>query len=163
MTYWNLPKMDTSIKAKPVPRGIRNNNPGNIRWGDDWQGLTPLAQRTDPAFCQFIAPEWGIRAMAKVLLKYGQYNGTPGVGEKQIDTVTEIINRWAPPVENDTGAYVNSVASHLGVPPTQHIELTSYAIMAKLVEAIVQHENGQQPYSDKQILDGLRRAGYNIP
>lgn len=38
------------------PRGIRNNNPGNIRWGDDWKGLVPKEQRTDKAFCQFVAP-----------------------------------------------------------------------------------------------------------
>ncbi len=45
-------------------RGIRNNNPhGNIRWGDDWKGLVPEGQRTDKSFCQFKAPEFGIRAM----------------------------------------------------------------------------------------------------
>ncbi len=37
-------------------RGIRNNNPGNIRWGDDWKGLVPQAQRTVKSFCQFTGP-----------------------------------------------------------------------------------------------------------
>ncbi|MEQ2017041.1 structural protein, partial [Photorhabdus bodei] len=39
-----------------MSRGIRNNNPGNIRWGDDWQGLIPASQRTDKSFCQFVSP-----------------------------------------------------------------------------------------------------------
>lgn len=52
------------------PRGIRNNNPGNLRWGDPWQGLVPEAQRTDKDFCQFVAPAWGIRALAITLISY---------------------------------------------------------------------------------------------
>ena len=51
-------------------RGERNNNPGNIRKGSNWQGLAP--EQTDSAFGQFTEAKWGIRALAKVLLQYGQ-------------------------------------------------------------------------------------------
>ena len=137
-----------------LPRGIRNNNPGNIdqrkpkRAG--WQGAVPSAQLTDSRFEQFIAPEWGIRALAKTLLTYSRKHG--------LNTVRGIIDRWAPPVENNTEAYINQVAGKLGVSPCSPINVQDPKVMRVLVSAIIQHENGQQPYSDAQITDGLARA-----
>lgn len=120
------------------PRGIRNNNPGNIRWGDDWRGLIPDAERTDKSFCQFISPEYGIRAMIIILRNYQRKYG--------LKTVTDIINRWAPPVENNTLAYINSVAKEIGVDPAAEINVLDRRIMIKLLAAIIKHENGLQPY-----------------
>lgn len=51
-----------------IARGERNNNPGNIRHGSKWQGLS--AEQTDKDFCQFISPEYGIRAIYKLLQTY---------------------------------------------------------------------------------------------
>lgn len=119
-------------------RGIRNNNPGNIRWGDDWDGLVPKSQRTDKSFCQFTAPEYGIRAMIIILRNYEKKYG--------LNTVRKIINRWAPPVENDTEAYVNSVAKQVGVDADKVIDVTDSRVMIPLLEAIITHENGSQPY-----------------
>jgi len=119
-------------------RGIRNNNPGNIRWGDDWDGLVPKSQRTDKSFCQFTAPEYGIRAMIIILRNYEKKHG--------LNTVRKIINRWAPPVENDTEAYVNSVAKQVGVDADKVIDVTDSRVMIPLLEAIITHENGSQPY-----------------
>lgn len=128
-------------------RGIRNNNPGNIRHGRDrWQGMRD--EQTDPDFIQFIAPEWGIRAMARLLLNYQALHG--------LRTVREIINRWAPPSENDTGAYVRHVAARLGVDPDEHIAVSDY--LRPLVETIIKHENGLQPYSAATIARGLELA-----
>jgi len=121
-----------------TPRGIRNNNPGNIRWGDDWQGLVPEGQRTDKSFCQFKTPEYGIRAMIIILRNYQRKHA--------IKTISGIINRWAPPVENNTQAYINSVAKSVGVEADQPIDVTDSRVMIPLLEAIIQHENGQQPY-----------------
>lgn len=119
-------------------RGIRNNNPGNIRWGDDWDGLVPKSQRTDKSFCQFTAPEYGIRAMIIILRNYQKKHG--------LNTVRKIINRWAPPVENDSEAYVNSVAKQVGVDADKVIDVTDSRVMIPLLEAIITHENGSQPY-----------------
>ncbi|KMV67961.1 structural protein [bacteria symbiont BFo2 of Frankliniella occidentalis] len=119
-------------------RGIRNNNPANIRWGDDWDGLVPKSQRTDKSFCQFTAPEYGIRAMIIILRNYEKKYG--------LNTVRKIINRWAPPVENDTEAYVNSVAKQVGVDADKVIDVTDSRVMIPLLEAIITHENGSQPY-----------------
>ncbi|MDK3025562.1 structural protein P5 [Cupriavidus taiwanensis] len=141
------------------PRGIRNNNPGNIRWGDGWQGLVAPHMRTDKSFCQFTEPSYGIRAICKILLNYGSKTGQPGVGAPGIDTVREIISRWAPPNENDTEAYIASVARALDVHPNAHIDVTEPRIMRGLVVSIIRHENGQQPYSPALIDNAMRMAG----
>lgn len=141
-----------------TPRGIRNNNPGNIRWGDDWKGLVPQPQRSDKSFCQFLDIKWGIRALVKVLLNYRKRPGMPGVGDSGIDTVREIISRWAPPNENDTEVYVQTVASACGVKPNAAIDLTDKTLMLKMVKAIIKHENGVQPYTDAILLSGITLA-----
>jgi len=142
------------------PRGIRNNNPGNIRWSKDpWMGLLPVEQRTDASFCQFTKPEYGVRAMCKVLLNYRSKPGIPGMGEQGIDTVQEIIHRWAPPSENDTGAYVKSVADAALVRPDEHCDLTDPVVMSALLRGIIKHENGVQPYSTQTLNLGMHMAG----
>lgn len=140
------------------PRGIRNNNPGNIRWGSDWRGLVPQAQRTDKSFCQFIDVKYGIRAIARILLNYRSRPGLKDTGNAGIDTVKEIIYRWAPPNENDTDAYVQSVAKACGVRADQPIDLTNDTIMLTIVKAIIKHENGVQPYTDAVLLSGIQLA-----
>lgn len=145
--------------SKQAPRGIRNNNPGNIDYNErnPWQGLDKQ-KPSDGRFCRFMGPEWGIRAITRVIRNYAKRDGTPGVGGKGIDTVQEIINRWAPPVENDTGAYVSQVAKVVGVSPTEPLNLDDDLIMAKLVTAIIWHENGVQPYPAALILAGVKLA-----
>lgn len=140
------------------PRGIRNNNPGNIRWGDDWKGLVPQQNRTDRSFCQFLAPKWGTRAMTKILLNYRKRQGMPGVGAAGIDTVREIISRWAPPNENNTESYVQSVAKAVGVKPNDPIDLENKQLMTRLVKGIISHENGIQPYTDAVLRSGIDLA-----
>lgn len=121
-----------AIAPPRLPRGIRCCNPGNLRISKiKWQGkVTPSA---DPEFETFISPEMGIRAMAKDLLT-GYRRGE--------DTVTKIIAAWAPPSENNTGAYVKMVAAHLDVLPDQKLDVDSFPVMRGLVEAIIRHENG---------------------
>lgn len=128
-------------------RGIRNNNPGNIRHSRDrWQGMR--AEQTDPDFVQFVAPEWGIRALARLLLNYQTVHG--------LRTVRQLINRYAPPAENDTGAYVRHVAAALGVDPDESIAVRDH--LRPLVETIIRHENGLQPYAAVTITRGLELA-----
>ncbi len=119
-------------------RGIRNNNPGNIRWGDEWKGLVPQVQRTDKSFCQFISPEYGIRAMIIILRNYQSKYG--------LKTITGIVKRWAPPNENDTQAYIRSVAQATGTDTDKPIDLTDSRKLIPLLQAIIKHENGSQPY-----------------
>ncbi|MGG6028834.1 structural protein [Salmonella enterica] len=134
-----------------TPRGIRNNNPGNIRWGDDWKGLVPKEQRTDKAFCQFTAPEYGIRAMIVILRNYQHKHG--------LNTITGIISRWAPTNENNTQAYINSVAKSTDTAPDQFVHTDDSRFMTKLIQAIIRHENGEQPYGFEVFVKAVELAG----
>lgn len=153
-----------------TPRGIRNNNPGNIEWGSPWQGLVPADRRTDSRFCQFTDAAFGIRALATTLITYQDKrraaDGSP------IDTVYEAISRWAPPNENDTTAYAKAVAAAVSRSTGRNVgihdivDFHDHDVMFGLVSGIIKHENGKGPkdtlntwYSDDVINEGLRRAG----
>lgn len=126
-----------------TPRGIRNNNPGNIdyRKANAWQGRLPRDLDIEPRFERFSAPEYGIRAILKLLSNYRRTYGD--------DTVRKLISRWAPPGENDTGAYVASVARSCNVGADQALPLPLPSdVLLGLAKAIVRHENGQDPYTD---------------
>lgn len=130
-----------------TPRGIRNNNPGNLRHsGTSWRGMS--AQQTDVHFVQFETPEYGIRALGKLLDTYYTRYG--------LNTVRGIISRYAPSTENDTAAYVETVAKKLSVRPDDVINVIGKK--QKLIEAIIEHENGQQPYTVAQIAGGISMA-----
>lgn len=134
-----------------MPRGIRNNNPLNIRKGQDWEGET--ATERDPEFESFRSPEYGIRAAARIINNYRSYYG--------LTTVRGIISRWAPPTndkgefENDTESYIASVANALGVTPDTPL---TAADTPNLISAMIYHENGQQPYSMDTIMTGVAMA-----
>lgn len=138
-------------------RGIRNNNPGNIEHGANWQGLAPADQQWDERFCTFSAPKYGIRAIARILITY--YDHRVAADGSRIDTVQEIVDRWAPPVENNSAAYGQHLRDALGVERGQIINVHDYDTMKTLVETIILHENGVQPYTDAQITQGLVLAG----
>lgn len=131
-----------------LPRGIRNNNPGNIELGDNWQGLSDT--QTDPRFAQFDNAIYGIRALARVLMNYQRRYG--------INTINGVINRWAPGTENDTAAYINAVSRATGISPDAPIDLENTATLQRIIPAIIKHENGVQPYSVAKIREGIALA-----
>ena len=134
-------------------RGIRNHNPGNVRKGDPWQGLDTPAD--DGAFCRFINPAYGIRAIARILITYQDKHG--------INTLQDIISRWAPSNENDVGSYLHHVCIRTGIEALEPINIHQFHIAKDIVESIILHENGGQPYSDSQIEKGLILAGIEPP
>ena len=120
-----------------TPRGVRNNNPGNIRHGAPWVGLAPT--QTDPAFCQFIDPQHGIRALCKVLLAYQQTHG--------LTTIRQMIDRWAPPADgNATAAYVQFVSGRCGVDPDAAFDVTAAGNLATMAAAIIAQECANYAY-----------------
>lgn len=136
-------------------RGIRNNNPGNIeRTSTRWQGMAD-DQSADERFIVFRSARWGIRAIARILITYQDQHG--------LNTVAGIINRWAPPVENNTAAYSGFVAKQLGVGTDEQIDVYDYKVMREIVEAIITMENGKQPYDEECIQAGLVLAGIEPP
>lgn len=122
---------------KKLARGERNNNPGNLRHGSNWQGLSP--QQTDKEFCQFISPEFGIRAIYKLLQTYQSKYG--------LNTISTIINRYAPTNENNTNGYIDRIAKEIDLHKDKPINTKSKQEMIPLIIAIVTVELGYQPYS----------------
>jgi hypothetical protein len=117
-----------------IPRGIRNNNPGNIDHHDNTRWLGEVVPSHDGRFCTFVNMACGIRAIAKLLLTYQN--------KYSCRTVSDFIHRWAPPTENDTGAYVAAVSLAVGVTPTATIVPLTPQTTQAMVRAIIMHENG---------------------
>lgn len=137
----------TMILRNRKPRGIRNNNPLNIREnGINWQGRVG----DDGEFVQFNNASMGVRAAARILKNYRL--------EYDLNTVTGIINRWAPPVENDTDSYIQSVAKKTNVGANQVLDDSDYP---NLIRAMIYHENGQQPYTVDVINQGFNAGFYS--
>lgn len=138
-----------------TPRGVRNNNPGNLRknLSDKWQGLS-LTQRDD-AFFQFDDAVYGIRAIARTLIAYQDKNNC--------HTIAEIIGRWAPPSDNNpTDIYCSNVATHVGIARNLLVDMHDYAYLRPTIEAIITQESGgswQQFYTSAQIDKGMVLAG----
>jgi hypothetical protein len=130
-----------------MTRGERNNNPGNVRHvaGTVWQGQA--ATQTDDAFVQFIDPVFGIRAIVRIMKSY-EHEG--------LQTIQSAIDRWAPPNENNSQAYVLAVCEYCDIAPSDVVDFTN--IMPQLVKAIIWHENGECIYSDGQINQGIGLA-----
>lgn len=131
-----MPSADTS-----TPRGYRNNNPLNIEAGSFTSGQ-PGFSGSDGRFAKFGSMDQGISAADRLLASYAA---------KGLTTPTAIINRWAPPGENDSRGYAASVAGRLGISPDTPI---TPEMRPKLIAAMAQFENGkplpqqpgQQPY-----------------
>lgn len=125
------------------PRGIRNNNPLNIRKGNNWKGERP--HQTDKAFEEFQSMEFGIRAGFIILRKY--INGYFGLTTK-FNTIEKIIRRWAPPSENATQKYIDFVAKDMGISAHLPISFKCKEKMVNLVYAMIFVECGQRVSKD---------------
>lgn len=144
-----------------ISRGLRNNNPGNIeRNKTPWQGLCE-DQSADDRFCVFSGEKWGIRAIARILITY--FDSRVAANGTAIDTVGELVARWAPETENPTEKYADFIRDGLGVNVGQQINILDYKTMRTVVEAIIRFENGSQPYDKATIDAGLRLAGIDVP
>ena len=139
-----ITKTPKKIMSK-LSRGYRNNNPGNIRLTSEfWQGEI---KGPDTAFKKFKSMEWGYRAIFVLLRTY--------IG-KGIDTIEKIINRYAPPHENETGNYARHVSERSGIGLNEKISSEDKGTMIKIIKEISRIENGVQP--DMSQIEG----GYKI-
>lgn len=139
-------KQEALIGDPKAPRGIRNNNPGNLR-SSEFKGTVGVDA---DGYGKFESPESGLRAMAKNLLVQQEKHG--------LNTVESIITKYAPPSENNTAAYISTVAAAIGVGPADKLNLRDPETMQKLMGAMIQQENGVQPYSPLQIQHGVEAA-----
>lgn len=118
---------------RKMSRGLRNNNPGNIRRSAvRYKG--EKATSSDVAFRQFESIEWGYRAMFVLLHTYAKKHGC--------NTLRKMINRYAPPIENHTENYIRRVADAVHLDPDERISTTNGAVMTAVVAAMSEVENG---------------------
>ncbi|MDT3388374.1 MAG: structural protein [Bacteroidota bacterium] len=118
--------------TKYIPRGVRNNNPLNIRIGNSWKG--EVAVNTDGQFEQFVSMDFGIRAAVLLLHKYQ--------AKYRRNTISEIISAWAPSSENATNLYINIVSKRTGIDKDKRINLKNLPTLEKLLAAMIEVETG---------------------
>lgn len=121
-------------KQKILPRGLRNNNPLNIRIGNTWLG--EREHPTDNEFEEFVSLAYGIRAAFIILRRY--------IRRYRLDTVRLIVDRWAPKTENETEKYIQFVCKDTGLMPDTALKYDDKETMCKLVEAMAFVECGQR-------------------
>ena len=122
-----------------MARGYRNCNPGNIihsrvRYKGE---IVPSA---DPKFKQFENMAWGFRAIFVLLDTYRRKYG--------LNTLQQMINRYAPPCENDTTGYVGFITSRTRIADMSTVDTRNEKQMIPLVTAIARMENGAEPDPD---------------
>lgn len=128
-----------------VPRGIKNNNPFNIKKGSSqWVGKI---SGNDSVFETFDTMEHGVRAGFKLLNTYNKRYG--------LNTIRGILNRFAPTTENPTEKYIAFVSSQTGISPDEPIS-TDNQIMS-VGSAIIRFENGRS-ISNDVIVRGYQLA-----
>lgn len=132
---------------KVQPRGIRNNNPLNIRIGNTWLGERP--NPTDPAFEEFVSMEYGLRAAFIILRRY--------IRRYKKNTISSIVSTWAPASENNTLKYIDRVVQMTKLSPDEPIDYFDRETMCKLVAAMAQVECGQ-PIDDAKIIKAYDMA-----
>lgn len=141
-----------------LPRGIRNNNPLNIRTSSDkWQGLTDVQK--DESFFSFKALKYGFRAAYKILGTYQKkYN---------IKSVYKTIKRWAPSEDgNNPTKYFNTVQIEMAkdgfiINQTTNIDLSKTSFCISLLRAMAIVENGygfESKIKKTDILNGIKLA-----
>lgn len=127
-----------------IPRGIRNNNPLNIRIGNVWLG--EVREPTDPDFEQFISMYYGVRAGFVLMRRY--------IKHYKRTTIPAIISAWAPASENNTQRYIDNVSQLSGIPIDAQLDFNDEERMVALVDAMIVQECGR--HVDRDIL----RKGY---
>lgn len=130
-----------------LPRGIRNYNPGNIKAvaGLQWRGQKG---KDADGFCIFIAPRFGLRAIAVIWQDYCYYHS--------FKTLREYVNRWAPPTENPEESYLRVLCAAAAVGPDEPYNPCDRPLF--VLRAIVCMECGYCPYSDKDLQAAIDAA-----
>lgn len=134
------------MAEKKISRGLRNNNPGNIRRNSDvFQGEKTSSDRE---FKQFKSMAYGYRAIFKILSNYYR--------NYKLDTIRKMIGRWAPENENNTDAYIKAVSDYAGIPADDPININDREQMIRIVAGMSKVENGIEADMSDVI------AGWNL-
>lgn len=136
---YNLSPEARSAMGDDISRGVRNNNPGNIKAGQGFQGEgTP----DKDGYATFQSPEDGIRALNIDL--HTKFN------KDGLNTINDIISKYAPQSDNDTASYIQHVSQQMGVKPDAKLDLNDPQQLHSMAAAVIRHENNDaMPYSEQ--------------
>lgn len=135
-----------------LPFGLRNNNPGNVRAFEQWQGMIGV----NNGFCVFADVAWGVRAFLTDIrtdMRQGQ------------NTIRKLITEYAPPAENNTAAYINYVVQRTGIGADTILQENTDTFK-RLARAIIEMEVGKNYahlVTDADILEGISRMSGGVP
>lgn len=137
-------------------RAERNFNPGNLNYAG--QAGATLESGSGARFAKFASEEEGIAALVRQLRLYQQ---------RGIDTIGEIVKKYAPPSENDTQAYIASMVRWTGLSADEKLDFNDTDTVRRMVQGISRKEGRFTPLSEGQIMSGIgianQRAGLPAP
>lgn len=143
----NIIDKAVQVTGAGVPRGIRNNNPLNIKFNaaNNWNGQVG---KDSGGFCIFDNPQNGVRAAAKILNSYKKLGLT---------TVRQIVTRWTSGDSTTIQSnYINFLVKNISIGADVALNTNNYAV---LLSAMTQFENGQNPYPMSLFISGVSSAG----
>lgn len=144
MKYYVNPLEEVTIT--PQSKGIRYNNYLNVRYSDDNDWVGEVGYNPDKEYEQFESPEYGVRAATKLIkTHYNRVN----------NTLTKLINVWAPPNENHTNNYIKYLSKKLNIDPNTQLNIDNNSLV-NLINEMTYFENGQ--YGDVNAI----RKGVNL-
>lgn len=122
----------TTTTKSGASAGIRNNNPGNIRNGNFAKGYGSIGEDY-MGFAVFDNMDQGVKAMTGLLFDTQSYANK---------TVAEAITRYAPPTENNTQGYINSLSKAMGVTPDTKLSDLTPGQRDTMIGAMMNIESG---------------------
>lgn len=148
--------MKSFLNQSGLVRGLRNNNPGNlIRTNNNWLGKIPFAESGDKKFEQFKELRYGIRAFYKDIIN--------DIG-KGANTIVKLVSEYAPSFENNTTAYINSVAKAMGVDKNSILKAdkTTLIALAKAKFAVELGVENSKMITDSDYQDAMNILGVEL-
>lgn len=130
-------------KYNPNSRGFRNKNPGNLREADNQIGLQGPEGDTMAVFSSY---RDGFAAMSRQLMLDA---------ERGKNRIADYIEKYAPASENKTQEYIKMVSDQTGFGPYENLNMHDPQVLAKLMNAMIKVENGAQPFSYEQVMEGV--------
>ncbi|EPG6291445.1 hypothetical protein I8I22_004142, partial [Enterobacter cloacae] len=143
---------------KSAPRGIRNNNPGNLNYVG--QAGATMEGGEGGRFAVFESMQHGIAALYKQLQLYFK---------RGINTLSSIVKTYAPASDNNNvDAYISALTKATGKGANEVLDSGDTATIARLMKGIVDHENGKGYISSSDIMGGIQlgagsSASRNMP
>ncbi|MCU5775127.1 hypothetical protein N5923_23285 [Erwiniaceae bacterium BAC15a-03b] len=134
-----------------APRGIRNNNPGNLNYAG--QAGATKEGGNNGRFAVFQTMQDGVAALHRQLKLY--FN-------RGIDTIEEVVNKYAPASDNNNvESYIRQLVGATGKGANEQLSADDNDTIFKLIKGIINHENGKNAdgsgyVADQDILSGIQ-------